>query len=74
MNVISGNGKNQIAGAKVGELVWVHLTNQKVEKVMLSEIKRNGIEGFEVDLKDRPLTFYPFDNILKIKKYTEIQG
>lgn len=70
MDVITGNKK--IAGASVGELVWVHLTSGKAEKVMLSEINRNGIEGVEVDLKNQPLTFYPFSNIIKVKKHLEI--
>lgn len=71
MNVINGGKGIKIAGAKIGETVWVHLINGRAEKVLLSEINRNGIEGFEVSLKNQPLTFYPFSNIVKIKKYIE---
>jgi hypothetical protein len=75
MEVIQGGKSLKIAGAKIGEAVWVHLTNGRAEKVILSDITRTGIEGFEVDLKSQPLTFYPYNSILKIKKYVEmIQG
>ena len=73
MDIIQGAGKTKIAGAKVGDLVWIHLITGKVEKVLLNDITRLGIEGFEVDLNTRPLTFYPFTAIIKIKKFTETQ-
>lgn len=74
LKVIDGGKKAKIAGATIGETVLVHLTSNKVEMIVLSEITKIGIEGFEVNLKNRPLTFYPYNNILKIKKFSEIEG
>lgn len=71
MDIIQGGRGNQIAGARVGETISVHLIIGSVERIVLTEISRNGVEGLQVDLKDSPLTFYPYSNILKIKKYTE---
>lgn len=71
MDIVNGKGP-KIAGAAVGDLVYVHLTTGKAEKIMLTAITRNGVEGVEVDLKSSPLTFYPFSNIIKIKKHTEL--
>jgi malate/lactate dehydrogenase len=72
MNLIQGGKKQELAGAKIGETILVHLITGKIEKVILSDITKTGIEGFEVDLKDRPLTFYPYTAILKVKKYNEL--
>lgn len=72
MDVVQGGGKPKIAGAKIGEVVWVHLSTGKVEKILLTDVTRIGIEGLEVDLKSQPLTFYPYANIIKVKKHTEI--
>lgn len=72
MDIVQGGGKAKIAGAALGDMVWVHLTNGKAEKILLTAITRHGIEGMEVDLKSSPLTFYPFSNIIKIKKHTEL--
>ena len=69
MQVLNGGNRNTIAGAKVGDTILVVLNSNKVEKIILNEIKRNGVEGFDVNLIGKPLTFYPFHNILKIKRY-----
>lgn len=71
LSVITSEMNQKIAGTSIGETILVHLTTGKVEKVVLSEISKLGVEGFDVDLKSQPLTFYPYNNILKIKKFTE---
>lgn len=73
MDIVQGGGKPKIAGAALGDIVWVHLTNGKAEKILLTGITRHGVEGNEVDLKSSPLTFYPFNNIIKIKKHSELK-
>ena len=73
MEVISGGKDIKIVDARIGETVFIHLINGKVEKVLLNDITKIGIEGFEVDLRNRPLTFYPFTAIIKVKKYYEIE-
>jgi len=72
MELIQGGKTDKIAGCKIGEIIWIHLSNGRAEKIILSDITRIGIEGFEADLKSQPLTFYPYNNIIKIKKYIEI--
>ena len=72
MDVLKGGGKPKIAGAALGDIIWVHLINGKSEKILLTDVTRNGIEGYEVDLKASPLTFYPFTSIMKVNKHTEI--
>jgi hypothetical protein len=72
MQVIQGGKSQQIAGAKVGEHIWIHLITGRAEKVLLSDITRYGVEGFQVDIQEQPLTFYPFTAILKIKKNNEL--
>lgn len=70
MNVITG-GSPKIAGANYGDTVLIYLISGKVEKGILNNVSRTGIEAFHVDLKNEPLTFYPFNNIIKVIKYTE---
>lgn len=70
--MLQGGGVKMVVGCRPGETIWIHLITGKAEKVVLSDITRTGIEGFEVDLKNQPLTFYPYTSILKIKKFTEI--
>lgn len=72
MQIINGGKSSIIAGARIGEAILIHLITGKIEKVLLNSISRDGIEGFEIDLKSQPLTFYPFTAIIKVKKYTEI--
>jgi hypothetical protein len=72
MDVIQGGKGNKIAGCRVGETISIFLMTGMVDKVVLTDITRIGIEGHNVGLKDSPLTFYPYYNILKIKKYTEV--
>lgn len=70
MNIING-GSPKIAGAKVGETVLIYLLSGKVEKGILNDVTRIGIEAFYIDLKNKPLTFYPFNTIVKVIKYIE---
>ena len=72
-DVYKGDFSNEIVGAVCGDLITVQLISGKVEKVLLEKIKRHGVEGYEVDLNNRPLTFYPFSSIIKIKKYSELK-
>lgn len=71
MNLIRGDG-NKIADCKIGETILIHLINGKVEKAVLNEIKKIGIEAFHVDLTYKPLTFYPYTSIIKITKFIEL--
>lgn len=71
MEIVHGSGP-KIAGAKLGDVVLVHLINNQVDRIILMAITRIGIEGCNVNIKESPLTFYPFNNILKIKKYSEV--
>lgn len=73
MDIIQGGKKQLLAGAKAGDTVTILLITGKVEKILISDINKTGIEGFELDLKDRPLTFYPFTAIIKLKKYNELE-
>lgn len=73
MNLIQGGKKVEIAGAKIGDTVLVHLTSNKLEKIVLADVTKIGIEGFQVDLMTRPLTFYPYTAIIKVTKYNEIE-
>jgi len=72
MNLINGDGSKMVAGCRAGETVWLTLITGKSEKVVLVDITRLGIEGFEGNLKDQPLTFYPYSSILKVRKYVEL--
>lgn len=71
MRVLDGGGSIKIAGAKVGEAINILLLNNKTETVILSDLTRYGIEGFQVNLKDQPAAFYPYASILKVSKYKE---
>ena len=73
MKLIEGGGTSTIAGAKVGDTIMVYLTTNKVEKLLLSKVTKIGIEGFELSLKERPLAFYPFTDIIKIKKHNQLE-
>jgi hypothetical protein len=72
--VIDGGNKNKIVDAKAGETILITLITGKIEKVIISDINKIGVEGFDVNLKSQPLTFYPFNNILKIVKYNNLEG
>jgi len=62
------DGKKSLAGAVPGDkIVLVHTTG-KITTIVLDSYTSVGITGFNVNLLDRPLTFYPFHNILEIKK------
>lgn len=71
MHIIKG-GNDKIADSKIGETVLIHLINGKTEKVILSEIKKIGIEAFHIDLMTKPLTFYPYTSIIKVTKFIEL--
>lgn len=73
MKLIEGGNLTAIAGAKIGDTIMVHLTTNKVEKLLLNKVSKIGIEGFELSLKERPLAFYPFTAIIKIKKHNELE-
>lgn len=73
MQVIQGGKTTSIAGAKVGEAIAIHLLSGKIERGILSDVTKVGIEAFNVDLTNQPLTFYPFNTIVKITKYNELQ-
>lgn len=72
MIAINGN-KADIAGARIGDSVLLHLITGKTEKILLNSVSKIGIEGFQLDLSSRPLTFYPYTAIIKVTKYTEIE-
>lgn len=67
MDIINGSGP-LIAGATPGELIYVHLTTLKTEHVILNKVTRYGIEGFDNNLLNKPLTFFPFNNIIKVTR------
>lgn len=71
MDIIQGGSSPKIADAKIGDTILIYLHSGKVEKALLASISKIGIEVFEVELLDNPLTFYPFTSILKIKKPKE---
>lgn len=56
-----------IAGAKIGDIILVELTNHMTRRVELLEIKTFGIEGKILGLKKKPLKFFPFHNIISIE-------
>lgn len=70
MEIVS-SGSRKIAGAKIGDCITILMLNGKAEHVLLSIIDRNGIEGFQVQLKGQPAAFYPFASILKVTKFEE---
>lgn len=72
MDIIKG-GPSKIAGAKEGEIILIYLLSGKIEKGILSDVTRVGIEAFHIDLKNKPLTFYPFNTIVKVIKYIETE-
>lgn len=67
MDIING-GAALIVGANAGDLIYVHLTTLKTEHVILNKVTRYGIEGFDNNLLSKPLTFFPFNNIIKVTK------
>lgn len=73
MEIISGGKSNKIAGASIGETILIYLLSGKIEKGILNDVNRVGIEAFHIDLKNKPLTFYPFNTIVKVIKYIEIE-
>lgn len=73
MDIIQGSGP-LIVDARAGDTILVTLTNNKIETVVLFKVNRHGIEGYQVNLSTRPLTFYPFPAIIKITKFNEVQG
>jgi len=60
-----------IASAKQGDKVWIRLTNGTTKIVKLGEVKKDGVEGYDTFMKDLVLTFYPFHNILYIRKHVD---
>jgi malate/lactate dehydrogenase len=73
MDLIQGGKKIQIAGAKIGDTIMVHLTSNKLEKIVLADVNKIGIEGFQIDLMLRPLTFYPYTAIIKVTKFNDVE-
>lgn len=67
MDIIQGGGK-LVAGANAGDKIYIHLTTGKTEHIILSEVNRYGVEGFNTNLLDKTLTFFPFSAIIKITK------
>lgn len=61
-----------LASARMGDLVQIKLTNGSTKIIRLKEIKTYGVEGEEIKFKEMPLTFYPFHNILYIRKDTDV--
>lgn len=68
LKVIDGGKETLVAGAKAGDEVLIHLTSGKSDRVILNKIDKIGVEGFDINLISKPLTFYPYNNILKIVK------
>lgn len=54
--------------AKPGDKIYIRLSNDTIKHVELKEIKTHGIEGYNISLLKKALTFYPFHNILSISK------
>lgn len=74
MELIQGGKGSRIAGAKIGDCILITLITGKVEKTILSGRDRDGIEAFNLEIKSQPLTFYPYNNILKVTKYNPEPG
>lgn len=73
MKLIEGTGNILIVGAKRGDSVLITTLSGKIEKIMLNNVSRYGIEGFDLNLTNQPLTFYPFSTILKVKKFNDLE-
>jgi len=56
-----------IAGAKIGDVILVELTNHMTREIELTDIKTFGIEGKVLSLKKKPLKFFPYHNIISIE-------
>jgi hypothetical protein len=73
MEIVGNSGNRRIAGAKIGDCINILMLHGKTETIILSDIDRNGIEGFQVQLKGQPAAFYPFAGILKVTKFEEVK-
>lgn len=73
LKLIDGGNKIKIVGAKVGDTIFITLISGKTEKVVISELNKLGVEGFDVNLKTQPLTFYPYSAILKVTKFNPVE-
>lgn len=71
MEIVNGTGSRKIVGAHIGERITILMLSGKSEDIILSEVLRHGLEGFQVQLKGQPLAFYPFASILKVTKFEE---
>lgn len=73
MKIVDPSYKITLAGANIGDTILIRLSTNIVEKVILNDVTQFGIEGFDINLKDQPLVFYPFNAIIKITKYNAIE-
>lgn len=56
-----------ISGARAGDILIVEFTNHMIRHIELVEIKTHGIEGRVLNVKDKPLKFFTFHNIISIQ-------
>lgn len=70
-NVIQIEDYPILVGIKRGEEAIITFHDGSRAYIILDDLSRNGIHGFDVSLKSKPLTFYPFAGIKKLVKNTE---
>lgn len=58
-----------LSEAKINEKIEIRLSNNTTKIIKLKQITTYGLEGEDVNLIENPLTFYPFHNIISIKKH-----
>jgi len=62
------NGKKRLADIEENQDALIIHTTGKISKIKFVQYDTTGITGFNLNLKNTPLTFYPFHNILEVKK------